>query len=172
VSELTLLLLRVAFLAALWVFVFFVVYSIRADLFGQRVRRLPEPSDASKGDGASNDVVTPVSAGNGSTGVLAEASRDLELVLTTGTTSGKSIALSGEPVTSGRSPDSTIVIGDDYTSTHHARMAVVDGKWVLTDLGSTNGTLCDGSRVSGSVPLHIGELITVGQTTLQVRERV
>ncbi len=42
VSELTLLVLRVAFLALLWVFVFAVVYALRSDLFGGRVRKLPE----------------------------------------------------------------------------------------------------------------------------------
>jgi len=41
VSELTLLILRIGFLIALWVFVFFVVYAVRSDLFGQRVRKMP-----------------------------------------------------------------------------------------------------------------------------------
>ena len=40
-SELTLLLLRLGFLVLLWVFVFAIVYALRADLFGQRARRLP-----------------------------------------------------------------------------------------------------------------------------------
>ncbi|MDO9397863.1 MAG: FHA domain-containing protein, partial [Herbiconiux sp.] len=39
-SELTLLILQLAFLALLWVFIFIVVYAMRSDLFGQRVRRL------------------------------------------------------------------------------------------------------------------------------------
>ena len=49
-SELTLLVLRVAFLALLWIFVFAVVYALRSDLFGGRVRRIeqqpaaPQPS--------------------------------------------------------------------------------------------------------------------------------
>jgi hypothetical protein len=41
-TELTLLVLRVAFLALLWVFVFAVVYALRSDLFGGRVRRVPQ----------------------------------------------------------------------------------------------------------------------------------
>ena len=40
-SELTLLLLRVAFLAILWGFVFAIVFALRSDLFGQKVRRMP-----------------------------------------------------------------------------------------------------------------------------------
>ena len=45
-SELTLLLLQVGFLILLWFFVFAVVYSLRADLFGVKVRKLPEPAAA------------------------------------------------------------------------------------------------------------------------------
>ena len=45
-SELTLLLLRIGFLVLLWVFVFAIVYSLRADLFGVKVRRMPEPAAA------------------------------------------------------------------------------------------------------------------------------
>jgi hypothetical protein len=167
-SELTLLVMRIGFLAALWVFVFFVVYSIRADLFGQRVRRLPAPTRTPTSE---NDSPFLPSARGGSTGVVASASNDIDLVLTSGAMAGNSLGLSGEAVSIGRSPDSTIVITDDYTSTNHARISVSNGNWVLTDLGSTNGTLCDGSPVIGSVPLHLGETVTVGQTTFELRAR-
>ena len=39
-SELTLLVLQLGFLVLLWVFIFAIVYSLRSDLFGQRVRKL------------------------------------------------------------------------------------------------------------------------------------
>lgn len=172
-SELTLLVLRLAFLAAMWVFVFFVVYSIRADLFGQRVRRLPSSvSRASEVREDPRDAPFLPESKSGSSGVLASAAEDLELVLTTGSLSGNSIELSGEPVTIGRSPDSTLVIRDDYTSTHHARISVQGGNWVLTDLESTNGTWCDGSRISGSVALHVGEVVTVGETSFEIRRKL
>ena len=45
-SELTLLLLQIGFLLLLWFFVFAVVYSLRADVFGVRVRRMPEAAAA------------------------------------------------------------------------------------------------------------------------------
>ncbi|BDZ45401.1 hypothetical protein GCM10025866_13100 [Naasia aerilata] len=41
-SDLTLLILRIAFLVLLWAFVFAIVYALRSDLFGTRVRRLQE----------------------------------------------------------------------------------------------------------------------------------
>jgi hypothetical protein len=166
-SELTLLALRIGFLAALWVFVFFVVYSIRADLFGQRVRKLP--STTSGGEREAEPFI-PAASG-ASSGVLAAAHFDLDLVLTSGAMSGNSIGLSGEPVSIGRSPDSTLVIRDDYTSTNHARIWVENGNWVLTDLGSTNGTLSGGAPVSGTVSLHLDEPVTIGATTFELRRR-
>jgi hypothetical protein len=166
-SELTLLVLRVGFLAALWVFVFFVVYSIRADLFGQRVRKLPH----AQRDGVRESEPFIPAASGGSTGILAAAHLDLDLVLTSGAMAGNSLALSGEPVSIGRSPDSTLVIRDDYTSTNHARIWVENGNWVLTDLGSTNGTLCDGASVSGTVSLHLDEPVTIGATSFELRRR-
>ncbi|ERK73260.1 hypothetical protein N136_00387, partial [Leifsonia aquatica ATCC 14665] len=45
-SELTLLVLRFGFLLLLWLFVFGIVYALRTDLFGQRVRKLPEAQAA------------------------------------------------------------------------------------------------------------------------------
>ena len=170
-SEVMLLIIRLAFLAALWVFVFFVVYSIRADLFGQRVRRL-SPSAASKPGGAANDsrpFLPPPSHSMGQT--VASATEELDLVVTNGPMAGNSLGLSGEPVTIGRSPDSTLVIRDDYTSTHHARLSVSAGNWVLTDLDSTNGTLCNGKPVRGTVPLHLHDEVTVGATTFELRAR-
>jgi pSer/pThr/pTyr-binding forkhead associated (FHA) protein len=167
-SELTLLVLRIGFLAALWVFVFFVVYSIRADLFGQRVRKLPDSTAVERGREA--EPFIPAASG-GSTGVVAAAHLDLDLVLTSGAMEGNSLGLSGEPVAIGRSPDSTLVIRDDYTSTNHARISVENGNWVLTDLGSTNGTLCGGVPVSGTVTLHINESVTIGATTFELRRR-
>ena len=46
-SELTLLVLQLGFLLLLWVFIFAIVYALRSDLFGQRVRKLQTESPAS-----------------------------------------------------------------------------------------------------------------------------
>ncbi|MFC0198545.1 FHA domain-containing protein, partial [Microbacterium arthrosphaerae] len=57
-SELTLLLLRIGFLVLLWAFVFAVVYSLRADLFGVKVRRMPDAAPAAA-------AAAPAAAGPG-----------------------------------------------------------------------------------------------------------
>ena len=46
-GELTLLLLRLGFLVLLWAFVFAIVYALRSDLFGHRVRRMPQDAAVS-----------------------------------------------------------------------------------------------------------------------------
>ena len=59
-SQLTLLLLQIGFLILLWAFVFAVVYSLRADLFGVKVRKLPDPAPAAAPAAATADVTAPV----------------------------------------------------------------------------------------------------------------
>ncbi|RBP73826.1 FHA domain-containing protein FhaB/FipA, partial [Brevibacterium celere] len=89
--------------------------------------------------------------------------------VTAGPLAGTSLILSGAPVTFGRAPDNTIVISDDFASSHHARIVAQNGAWVLEDLGSTNGTFVDGSRISSPVSLSIGTQITIGHTTLETQ---
>jgi hypothetical protein len=60
VSELALLLLQIGFLILLWFFVFAVVYSLRADLFGVKVRKLAEPAVAAAAPAAA--PATPAAA--------------------------------------------------------------------------------------------------------------
>jgi pSer/pThr/pTyr-binding forkhead associated (FHA) protein len=51
-------------------------------------------------------------------------------------------------VTIGRGPDNTIVISDASVSSHHAQLQRVGKNYQLKDLGSTNGTLVNGIRVT------------------------
>ncbi|RXZ48077.1 FHA domain-containing protein, partial [Agromyces binzhouensis] len=59
-SELTLLVLQLGFLLLLWVFVFAIVYALRSDLFGQRVRKLqPDAAAASAGAAPAASATAP-----------------------------------------------------------------------------------------------------------------
>jgi hypothetical protein len=71
-------------------------------------------------------------------------------------------------LTFGRAGDNTAVLdGDDYASTHHARVeASRDGVW-LVDLGSTNGTWVNGEQLDGRHRLHDGDVVRIGQTELR-----
>jgi hypothetical protein len=77
------------------------------------------------------------------------------------------VDLAGHPMTVGRGSDCDVVLADAHASRRHARLEVRGGVFVLTDLGSTNGTLVNGHRVR-EVVLGVGDRIEVGQSTLRV----
>jgi len=175
VSELTLLLLRIGFLVLLWFFVFAVVYSLRADLFGVKVRRMPEPAPAAAPAPAARASATaPVVASKPvpSAGKSGPATTDAvsRIVVTSGPKAGLELPLGTEPLTIGRSSESGLVIRDDYTSSHHARLVLWGDQWMIQDLDSTNGTWHDGARVSAPVPITAGAPIKVGATTFELRK--
>jgi Inner membrane component of T3SS, cytoplasmic domain len=176
VSELTLLLLRVGFLVLLWFFVFAVVYSLRADLFGVKVRRMP---DAAAGSAVAAPAPSPRAAATApvarSTPTAAKGGKATtdavsRIVITSGPKAGLELPLGTEPLTIGRSSESGLVIRDDYTSSHHARLVLWGDQWMIQDLDSTNGTWHDGARVSAPVPVTVSAPIKVGATTFELRK--
>jgi pSer/pThr/pTyr-binding forkhead associated (FHA) protein len=170
-SELTLLVLQLAFLLLLWGFVFFVIYSLRSDLFGQRARRMVAPAPLaveatpSAAAAASAPATEPVVRAE----PAATAATPTRLVITSGPREGVEIDLPPEQLTIGRSSESGLVIRDDYTSTHHARLMLWDENWVIQDLDSTNGTFMDGTRVTLPTAVPPGTPVTIGTTTFELR---
>jgi hypothetical protein len=79
----------------------------------------------------------------------------------------RDIALDGAPLTIGRASDNGLVINDSRVSRHHARLQARRGALVFTDLGSTNGSRVNGSRVA-EVALGEGDQIEIGDTVLVV----
>ncbi len=174
-SPLTLLLLQVGFLILLWFFVFAVVYSLRADLFGVKARKLPEPAPApapavsvtAPAAAMTAPVSAPVARSGAEMATTAAVSR---IVITSGPKTGLEVPLGSEPVTIGRSSESGLVIRDDYTSSHHARLMRWGEQWMVQDLDSTNGTWHGGERVTTPVPVIVGATIKVGATTFELRK--
>ena len=175
-SELTLLILRLAFLAVLWLFVFAVVYALRSDLFGQRLRR--QGADvASPFAGAAVAVAAPavspsiIDAPTEAVGISGamDATVARRLVITSGPKEGLEIELPSEQLAIGRSSESGLVIRDDYTSTHHARLLLWKDGWVVQDLDSTNGTFLSGARVTQPTLVPLGAPVTIGTTTFELR---
>ncbi|MDQ0894095.1 FHA domain-containing protein FhaB/FipA [Agromyces ramosus] len=183
-SELTLLALQIGFLLLLWVFIFAIVYALRSDLFGQRVRKLQPDAPAAAQVPASAfpaspaaaspapptaPVARPAASHGGGTGELASTENATRLVITSGTKAGAEFPLGHDEITIGRSSDSAIIIRDDYTSTHHARLMLWNGRWMIQDLDSTNGTFLNGSRVTVPTPIPLGATVKVGATTFELR---
>lgn len=105
----------------------------------------------------------------GSNGELASSENATRLVITSGAKNGAEFPLGHDEITIGRSSDSAIIIRDDYTSTHHARLMQWNGRWMLQDLDSTNGTFLNGSRVTVPTPIPLGATVKVGATTFELR---
>jgi predicted component of type VI protein secretion system len=72
------------------------------------------------------------------------------------------------PVTIGRSPDCDVSLHDHLLSRHHCRLAPSDEGWVLSDLGSKNGTVVHGRTVTQHV-LNDGESFTIGRVKVRFR---
>jgi hypothetical protein len=158
-NALTLTLIRVAFLAVLWLFVIAAIGVVRTDLLGtvaakaRRARNQAAPMQQPK-------PPRPARPGRGTPRFL---------VATEGALSGLSIDLTDQQITMGRANDATLVLNDDYASTYHARIFPQDGQWFVEDLGSTNGTYLDRQKVARPTPVPVGVPIRIGKTALELR---
>ena len=92
-----------------------------------------------------------------------------ELVILTGANELYRVKLRSAGHVVGRSPDADISIDDPYASEFHARVGLSDGKVVVHDLGSTNGTYVNGRRVTSPTTVSRGDTVQIGKTTLEVR---
>jgi hypothetical protein len=156
-SELTLTLLRLGYLALLWVMVLSVVALLRRDIFGTRVTRRATAAPARS---LSAPARPPGEAPGGKPRIL---------VVTEGSLQGTTITLGQAPILIGRAPECTLVLEDDYASSRHARLSLQQGRWVLEDLGSTNGTFLGRARVEGATPIEPGSPVRIGRTVLELR---
>jgi FHA domain-containing protein len=155
VSELTLFLIRVAYLAILWIFVLSAISVIRSDMFGARV---PE---AARGVGgkAPKQKAPPKRRGSPS-----------QVVVTQGSNTGATASLAQAPILIGRGNDAAIKLDDDYVSTRHARIAASGDQWFVEDLGSTNGTYIGTVRITQPTTVTLGTQVRIGKTILELRK--
>jgi hypothetical protein len=68
----------------------------------------------------------------------------------------------------GRDVNNSIVLEDEFVSTTHAALTYRGRAWYVEDLGSTNGTFVNGSQVDGLAPIAFGDEIQVGQVRLRL----
>ncbi len=160
-SELALTLLRLGFLALLWVFVLATVLVLRRDL------RMPADARPTGRPGRPARAPKPARSPRPARAAKGKGTR---LVVIEGPLVGTVIPLADTQITIGRAPDSTLVIDDDYASSRHARVYPAEGAWIVEDLGSTNGTWIDRTRITTPTVLPVGVPLRVGRTTLQVQK--
>ena len=136
-SELTLFLIRFAYLAILWIFVLSAISVIRSDMFGARVPEAARgaapapraPQGAKAADEARRGAPDPRARRRGR-----QRRRAAEL--------------DEAPILIGRGTDAAIRLDDDYVSTRHARSPRRGDQWFVEDLGSTNGTYIGTARIT------------------------
>ena len=88
-----------------------------------------------------------------------------ELVFMAGERAGERVHLISERITFGRKSSNTVVLKDAKVSGVHCEVALEDGRAVLRDLGSTNGTLLEGKRIDEIVLDH-GDRMMLGESIL------
>lgn len=161
-NALTLTLLRLAFLAVLWLFVIAAVGVVRTDMFGPSMsaRQHRRQRKAQQQRGRPPRAPRPSRPGRGA---------PQRLLVTAGALAGTAIGLSDQQITIGRANDATLVLDDDYASSRHARLFPQDGQWIVEDLGSTNGTYLDRQKVTQPTPVPAGVPIRIGKTVLELR---
>ena len=160
-SELTLVLIRFAYLAILWIFVLSCISVIRSDMFGARVARQP----SGKGQGRNERrPKTRTKAAKPRRGA------PTQVVILEGGNKGESISLDLAPLLIGRGNDAAIRLEDDYVSTRHARIASTGEQWFVEDLGSTNGTYVGSGRITQPTTLQLGTQVRIGKTILELRK--
>ncbi|MGW1025516.1 FHA domain-containing protein FhaB/FipA [Streptomyces sp. NPDC002577] len=170
-SELTLTVMRLGFLAVLWLFVIVAVQVIRSDLFGTRVTQRGSRRDNARPQAAARQAAPPQQRQQGGGGGRQRRNAPTKLVVTEGTLTGTTVALQAQTITLGRAHDSTIVLDDDYASSRHARIYPDrDGQWIVEDLGSTNGTYLDRARLTTPTPIPLGAPIRIGKTVIELRK--
>ncbi len=93
-----------------------------------------------------------------------------QLMMRSGPTPGASFTLEGDQIDIGRDSTNEIVINDAEISRRHARLTFQGGKYVLEDLGSTNGTFVNGQRLAGPRVLKSGEVVSFGEQIVMIFE--
>jgi pSer/pThr/pTyr-binding forkhead associated (FHA) protein len=95
-----------------------------------------------------------------------------QFVMRSGPTVGKAFPLDAPEISIGRDAVNTISINDAEVSRRHARMELRGSAYVIQDLGSTNGTFINGTRISGMQVLNPGDTVSFGEGIVLVYEPV
>ncbi|MEO8852068.1 MAG: FHA domain-containing protein [Allobranchiibius sp.] len=157
-SELTITVIRVGLLVALWAFIFSIVGVLRGDLYGVRSPRPDSRRPAARED---RRPARPAKAPHGG---------PTHLAVIEGLMRGISVPLSDGGVLIGRNPECVLVLSDDFASGRHARVYRDGDAWFIDDLGSTNGTYIGDQPIGQHVPMREGTRVRIGQTVLEVRK--
>jgi pSer/pThr/pTyr-binding forkhead associated (FHA) protein len=156
-SEIAITIIKVAFLALLWLFILSAVSVIRSDLFGKTVRAPDQPQP--------QELESPPPPPR-----KAKRQRGAPRVflITQGNQAGLSADIAGGVIMIGRGADCQLILHDDYVSTRHARVVSTPSGIYVEDLGSTNGTYVNGQRITAPTTITLADTVRIGKTVLRL----
>ncbi|OZG61461.1 FHA domain-containing protein [Bifidobacterium lemurum] len=181
-TELTFALLKYGFLILLWVFLWLAVRSLHKDIESfsprpSRARRRRERRarkaavDTPAPTTPPTQPPTPRVSTPPTHDMPAANAEPTLLVVIDGPLAGTSVPLTGEVITLGRSATNTVVLDDEFVSSHHARVYKdpASGQWAIEDLQSTNGTVVNQQRLTTPTILPARVAVRIGATTFELR---
>ena len=155
-SEIALTVIKVLFLALLWLFILSAVSVIRSDLFGRTVR---------VDDDAAQRLESPPPP---TRRVRRQRGEPRALTITQGAQAGESATFVDNVILIGRGADCHMILEDDYVSTRHARVVNGPEGVYAEDLGSTNGTYVNGQRITAPTTITLSDTVRIGKTILNL----
>jgi len=154
-SEIALTVIKVLFLALLWLFILSAVSVIRSDLFGRAVPTPDQPQE----------LESPAPPPRRS---RRQRGEPRIFAITQGAQAGESAELGAGVVLIGRGADCQLILNDDYVSTRHARVVSTEDGIYVEDLGSTNGTYVNGQRITAPTTITMSDTVRIGKTILKL----
>lgn len=154
-------LLKFCLLALIYLFFFRVLRAVWAEITPPKVvaapvgrTRAPKPGKPAKVTAPAARPSRPEPTGN-------------LVVLEPAELRGRTYSLGAE-ITVGRAPGCSVMVDDTFVSQVHARVFQREGNYLVEDLGSTNGTYLNKKKLSGTMMMHRGDRLQVGNTVLEL----
>ncbi len=154
-SEIAVTVVKVLFLALLWLFILSAVSVVRSDLFGRTVTADDDPQPLEAPQPPSRKV-------------RRQRGAPRALTITQGPQAGESGVFVDRVILVGRGSDCQLVLDDDYVSTRHARVVAGETGLYIEDLGSTNGTYVNGARITAPTAISLSDTLRIGKTMLKL----
>ena len=172
-TELTFAILKYGYLILLWVFLWLVVRSLRRDIetFSPHKSLSRRRRDRKARKASKSPTPAAPSAGRSSAPTPRQSAQPTLLVVIDGPLAGSSVPLGNAPITLGRAASNTVVLDDEFVSSHHARIYKdpASCQWAIEDLGSTNGTIVNQQRLNMPMLLPPRMPVRIGATTFELR---
>ena len=156
-SDIALTVIKVVYLALLWLFILSAVSVIRSDLFGKTVRASDQVQP--------QELETPAAPPRRT---KRQRGEPRVLMISQGNQAGLSADLASGVIMIGRGADCQLILEDDYVSTRHARVVSTPDGIYIEDLGSTNGSYVNGQRITAPTTITMADTVRIGKTILKL----